>query len=50
MLSTDFQELARHTINPIAGEHPSRAIIETLEGTDFAALGAKAFHDVGSAS
>lgn len=46
MLSTDFQKLARLTINPIAGEHPSRAIIDALKDTDFAALGAKAFHDL----
>lgn len=45
MLSTDFQGLARRTINPIAGEYPSRAIIEALQGTDFATLGAKAFYD-----
>ena len=46
MLSSDFQRLARQTINPIAGEHPSRAIIEALERTEFSALGAKAFHDL----
>ena len=46
MLSTNFRRLARQTINPIAGEHPSRAIITALEGTDFAALGAKEFHDL----
>lgn len=46
MVSPEFQELSRQTSNPIAGEVPSRAIIEALEATDFSAMGPKLFHDM----
>lgn len=50
MLSTDFRKLARQTINPIAGERPSRVIINALEETAFSSMRAKAFHDLENTS
>jgi UDP-hydrolysing UDP-N-acetyl-D-glucosamine 2-epimerase len=46
ILSPEFQEIARHTVNPLAGKHPSRAIIDVIEATDFTALCPKLFRDV----
>lgn len=45
-LSPEFQEKARQTVNPLAGEHPSRAIIDVIEATDFTAMGPKRFRDM----
>ena len=46
MVSPEFQELARKTSNPIAGEAPSHAIIEVIRATDFSAMGPKLFYDL----
>jgi len=46
MMSPEFQELARQTSNPIAGEVPSHAIIEVIRATDFSAMGPKLFYDL----
>ncbi|MGB1101042.1 MAG: UDP-N-acetylglucosamine 2-epimerase [Pontimonas sp.] len=46
ILSPEFQETARQTVNPLAGKHPTRAIIGRIEATDFTALGPKLFRDV----
>ena len=46
LLSPEFQEIARQKMNPLAGKHPSRAIIDRIKATDFAALGPKLFRDV----
>jgi len=46
ILSPEFQEIARQTVNPLAGEHPSRAIIDVIEATDFTAMGPKLFRDL----
>ena len=46
ILSPEFQEKARQTVNPLAGEHPSRAIIDVIEATDFTAMGPKLFRDM----
>ena len=48
--NAEFQEKARQTVNPLAGNHPSRAIIDVIEATDFAALGPKIFYNVEMAS
>jgi UDP-hydrolysing UDP-N-acetyl-D-glucosamine 2-epimerase len=49
LLSTEFQQLARKVSNPIAGEAPSRVIIEAIMKASKAA-GPKAFHDLGYVS
>ena len=46
MMSPEFQELARQTSNPIAGEAPSHAIIEVISATDFSVMGPKLFFDL----
>ena len=46
ILSPEFQETARLTVNPLAGKYPSRTIIDCIEATDFTALGPKLFRDV----
>jgi len=46
MVSPEFQESARIASNPIAGEQPSRAIIEAIEATDFFSMGPKLFLDL----
>ena len=50
ILSPEFQEKARQTVNPLAGNHPSPAIIDVIEATDYAALGPKIFYHVEMAS
>ena len=50
MMSPEFQELARQTSNPIAGEVPSHAIIEVIKATDFSAMGPKLFFDLETTS
>ena len=46
MVSPEFQESARIASNPIAGEQPSRAIIEVIAATDFFSMGSKLFFDL----
>jgi len=46
MVSPEFQESARIASNPIAGEQPSRAIIEAIATTDFYSMGPKLFFDL----
>jgi len=46
MVSPEFQESARIASNPIAGEQPSRAIIEVIAATDFCSMGSKLFFDL----
>jgi len=46
MVSPEFQESARIASNPIAGEQPSRAIIEVIAATDFFSMGPKLFFDL----
>jgi UDP-hydrolysing UDP-N-acetyl-D-glucosamine 2-epimerase len=46
MVSPEFQESARIASNPIAGEQPSRAIIEAIAATDFFSMGPKLFFDL----
>lgn len=44
MLSADFQAVAEKTVNPLAGERPSHAIIEAIQACDFSRMGPKLFH------
>ena len=46
MLSIEFHAVAQDTVNPIAGERPSHAIIEVIQACDLSGMGPKLFRDL----